>query len=385
MSSPERHIIGLQAMYRVVAALLGLTCVYGQSASSPQEVLKEAVEAQQAGNFDLAVRDYRTLIEKYPNIFEIRSNFGAALAGEGLYTEAIDEYKRALVIKPNPQVRLNLALAYFKTGEFRMAADTLKVVVPAEMPGNIQAITLLADCYLKLGQNKDVVSLLTPIQQSQPDNPTFIYLLGTALVRDDQTARGQVIIDKILRDGNSAESRLLMGTVKYQVSDFAGAREDFQEAVKANPALPEAYAYYGMALLSTGDQAGARKAFEQELKNDPNNFVSNLHVGVLLRQDEDNDAAMKYLHHALQIRPGDPGVRFQIASIELAEGRLDEAGRDLEALVKDSPGFIEAHVSLATLYFREKRKADGERERAIYAKLNAARQASNEVAVKSKQ
>jgi tetratricopeptide (TPR) repeat protein len=368
-------------MYRVALALLCLCCA---AQNSPQEIMKEAVEAQRAGRFNEAVRDYRTLLKQYPNIFEIRSNLGAALAGEGLYSEAIAEYKQALALKPNTQVRLNLALAYYKTGDFHRATETLQRV-HAEEPGNIQAITVLSDCYLKLGKNRDVIALLSPIREAQPNNKAFVYLLGTALVRDGQAEKGQVLIDKILRNGDSAESRLLMGTAKYMVSDYAGAREDLQKAIKLNPNLPEAFAYYGMALLSTGDQLGARKAFERELHSDPNNFVSNLHMGVLLREDADYDGALKFLHHALQIRPGDPGVRYQIASIEIARGQLAEATRDLESLVKDSPNFIEAHVSLATVYFREKRKADGERERAVYAKLNAARQTQNEVAAKSVQ
>jgi len=36
---------------------------------------------------------------------------------------------------------------------------------------------------------------------------------------------------------------------------------------------------------------------------------------------------------------------------------------------------LEAHVTLATIYYRLKRKADGERERAIVQRLNAERQA----------
>jgi hypothetical protein len=47
----------------------------------------------------------------------------------------------------------------------------------------------------------------------------------------------------------------------------------------------------------------------------------------------------------------------------------------LEAIVKDSPQFTEAHVSLATVYYRLKRKEDGDRERAIVQKLNAEAQA----------
>jgi tetratricopeptide (TPR) repeat protein len=371
-------------MLRAVLVLWSAAyAAYAQN-SSPQELFQRGMAAQQAGEYDRAVRDYRALVVQYPNVFEIRSNLGASLAGEGHYSEAIAEYQRALALKSNPRVRLNLALAYYKTGDIQKATETLERV-HQEAQDDQQAITLLADCYLRLGKNKQVITLLAPYEQSQPDNRPFIYLLGTALVRDGQTDKGQVIIDKILRDGDSAESRLLMGTAKYMVADFSGARDDFAKAVQLNPKLPDAFAWYGMALLSTGDQAGAKKAFEKELAGDPNNFVANLHLGAQLRQDQDYPAALKYLQHALELRTGDPAVRFQIASVKMSQNRLPEAEHELEALVNDSPQFIEAHVALATLYFRQKRKADGERERAIFAKLNAERQAQNEVAAKPAQ
>jgi hypothetical protein len=40
-------------------------------------------------------------------------------------------------------------------------------------------------------------------------------------------------------------------------------------------------------------------------------------------------------------------------------------------MVKEAPNFTEAHVTLATVYYRLRRKEDGDRERAIIAKLNA--------------
>jgi tetratricopeptide (TPR) repeat protein len=369
-------------MHRVVVFLFCASVAFGQSPPSPQEMLKEAIAAQESGNFDEAIRGYRSLLQKYPNIPEIRSNLGAALAGKGQYAEAIVEYKRALKLRPNTQARLNLALAYYKTAELSVAVETLKRV-REEAPSNLQVVTLLADCYLRMGQNKEVIDLLTLVQRVDPRDQAFNYLLGTALVRDGQAAKGQLIIDRILSNGDSAEARLLMGTTKYMASDFRGALEDLQKAVELNPGLAEANAYYGMALLASGDQANAKQAFERELKTDPNSFEANLRMGVILRQDEENEAASKYLRRALQIRPGDPGVLYQIASVELAAGDVDQARRDLEALTKAEPKFLEAHVSLATVYFRQKRKLEGERERAIVAKLNAERQTINEVGAKT--
>src|SRR5437773_7248730 len=101
-------------------------------------------------------------------------------------------------------------------------------------------------------------------------------MLGTALVRDGQDEKGQVLVDRILKNGDSAEARLLLGTTKLMVNDFAGALVDLEKAVELNPHLPEVYAYYGTALLSTGDQAGAQEAFEHALRDDPNNFDANL-------------------------------------------------------------------------------------------------------------
>jgi tetratricopeptide (TPR) repeat protein len=273
-------------------------------------------------------------------------------------------------------------LAYYKTADLANAISILKKARD-EAPSNIQVITVLGDSYLQLGKYKDVIELLTPVQRADPDNQALTYMLGTALVRDGQTGQGQLIIDKLLRNGDSAEVHYLMGMTKVVAADFSGARDDFQKAAELNPNLPDVYAQYGEALLSTGDQEGARKAFLRELELNPNNFESNLRLGVLFRNDENYDRALAYLHRALQIRPGDPGVRYQLASIEVSRDQLDDARRDLESLVKDSPDFIEAHVSLATVYFRQKRKADGERERAIYAKLNAKRRQANEIAVKA--
>ena len=66
------------------------------------------------------------------------------------------------------------------------------------------------------------------------------------------------------------------------------------------------------------------------------------------------------------------------AAIYLAQGKQEEARKMFEAIVKESPQFKEAHVTLATIYYRLKRKEDGDRERAIVAKLNADEQAKQQ-------
>ena len=277
---------------------------------------------------------------------------------------------------------MNLAIAYYKTAQLSLAVEAFEKT-RALMPADSRPVLLLADCYLRLGENKKVVELLMPLGGSQSEDLSVTYLLGTALIRDNHVVEGQKRIDRILKNGDSAEARLLIGTSKMMVSDYSGALVDLQKAVELNPELPDVFAYYGTVLMATGDQDGARKAFEHALRQDPNNFQPNLQLGYLLRNNQEYEEALKYFQHALELRPRDPGVRYQIASIELARGNIAEAQAGLEALIKEAPEFTEAHVSLATVYYRLKRKVDGDRERQIVDRLTAKKQTTDAASLKN--
>jgi tetratricopeptide (TPR) repeat protein len=242
----------------------------------------------------------------------------------------------------------------------------------------LQPALLLADCRMAMGENKKVIELLTPFAQRRPDDLAIAYLLGTALVRDEQPKRGQVLIDRILSHGDSAETWLLLGTTKLNAGDFPAALADLAKAVELNPNLPDVYAYYGQALLRTGDPARATDAYRKALAANPYDFTANLQLAVLLREDEKIPEAVACLRRAQQVRPNDVGARYQFAAIALHDGKLDSARRDLELIVKEAPGYTEAHVALATVYYRLKRKEDGDRERAIVQKLNAEAQAKQQ-------
>jgi predicted Zn-dependent protease len=90
---------------------------------------------------------------------------------------------------------------------------------------------------------------------------------------------------------------------------------------------------------------------------------------VAAKQDQEYVAARHYFELALKSRPNDPGVRYQMANVDLATGNPEQARQALEALIKEAPDFAEAHATLATVYYRLNRSADGDRERAVSQKL----------------
>lgn len=85
---------------------------------------------------------------------------------------------------------------------------------------------------------------------------------------------------------------------------------------------------------------------------------------MILKQEGKLDEALTHVERALQVRPADPGALYQRASIHSSQGRAEQALQEFEQLVRDYPDFAEAHAALATIHYRMKRKADGDRERA---------------------
>ena len=344
-------------------------------AQSAQELVQDAQQKQRSGDLAGAAAEYRQFLQMHPEATAIHSNLGAALAGLGRFEEAIAEYKIALEQSPAlVEARLNLALCYYKMGRIEDAAKELERV-HAEKPANRQALLLLADSYMQLGRESDVIRILEPEAPKSPDDLGIAYLLGTALIRQKRVAEGQVLVDRILRNGDSAEAHLMLGTAKMGVQDYAGARDEFAKAIALNPNLPEVHVLYANALMFTGDSDLSAKEFKAGLQQDPYNFEANLQLGAMAKQEQNYAQARKYFERAGETRPGDPGVQYQLALLAVEDGTLDKAREMLEALVKESPQFLEAHVSLAQVYFRLKRTDDGQRERAIVLRLTAEAQA----------
>ena len=356
-------------------AAAALSASLAAAQERPEQVLQRAIALQQAGDAEKAIPLYREFLRLEPQVAEVRSNLGAALASTGRYEEAIVEYREALKrLGGDPRIRLNLALSLYKSGQISEAAQELAGLHAAH-PDLRQATLVLADCWLRQGENRKVIDLLTPLDAADHTDLAVAYMLGTALLQGHDLTRGQQIIDRILRNGDSAEARFLMATAKLDAMDFANAIADLEKAAALKPDLPDVHYFLGVAHKEVGDMAAARKDFENELAQNPNDFGSNLNLALMLKEDNDFDGAMRLLDRALRVRPGDPGALYQVAAIDLSTGKIDDSRRILEGILKNSPQFIEAHITLATVYYRLKRREDGDREKALVQQLNAEKEA----------
>ena len=84
---------------RLLACLFVVTVASAQQAPGDVD-LRRAVELHQSGHYEEAIPLYQAFLKNHPEAVPVRSNLGAALAHEGRYTEAIQEYVVALKSQP---------------------------------------------------------------------------------------------------------------------------------------------------------------------------------------------------------------------------------------------------------------------------------------------
>ena len=368
-------------LLRLLACLFVVTVASAQQAPGDVD-LRRAVELHQSGHYEEAIPLYQAFLKNHPEAVPVRSNLGAALAHEGRYTEAIQEYVVALKSQPtNSGIRFNLGLAYYKMSNIPDAIkefEEVRATMSADAVEQPRLVLLLSECYLRYGEDDKVIRLLDPLADANPDDLTLAYLLGTALLNQGQDQRGEQMIQRILKNGETAEAHMLVAYSKSKSNDKKAATAEVDRAIALNPKLPEAYTLRGRLAFLVSDLDGAEAAFRKAADLDPVAFEPRLWMGTLLRMEGKLNEARSNLERASQMQPKESRVSYQVALLTADEGDDKKAAALLEDLLKRMPEYTEAHRSLSTIYFRLGRVAEGREQKKIAEEMDAAIQAKDQ-------
>jgi tetratricopeptide (TPR) repeat protein len=346
---------------------------------NPDQLLADAIDAQQHGDYPAAISDYRKALELRPNMVEAKVNLGAALVHVGDFDGAIAMYKSALplLIQNNASqknaVLRNVALAYYKKGDFTNAADQFETLHKS-LPNDVGIAVLLGYSDVQLGKADAAVALLEPLESRNAANLDFEYAYGSALIKAGRRREGAVRIEHVATSSNSADAYLLAGSTFLDLNEYDAARRDLDTALKLDPKLPRVQTLAGTARDKTGAIKEAEEAFREALKVNPDDFDANLYLGAILSKRRDLDEARPYLERAVRLNPTSSMAGYEMGLLQSTSGQYQAAADQLEKVVKTDPDWLEPHIELASLYYRLKRPDDGRKERQIVDRLTAAQQ-----------
>jgi tetratricopeptide (TPR) repeat protein len=340
-----------------------------QVADDPVSIARRAWQLEQAGDYAAAADAYRAFLRLRPDEAVVHSNLGTVLVKLGRYDEAIVEYQKAEKLATgDPSTGMNLALVYRKSGRVREAYDRF-AKLHSKNPEEKQTTMLLAECGLQLGDYRRVIELLQPLERKDPADLATAYMLATALIREQRINEGRGLLDRIVRTGDSAEARFLLGTLSFESGDYPSAVKELARAIEINPGLPQLQTFYGLALLNTGDPEGAAAAFRAELEENPDEYAPNLALGQILIASKKYDQALPLIEKALLSQPGSIEAQLALGECLSGTGKLEEARKHLEAVTEAVPASLEAHRELLSVYTRLQMAPEAATERGRVSRL----------------
>ena len=338
------------------------------------DYLRKGIAAQEQGDLNSAIDDYRKALAIDPTLAEARANLGAALSAAGRFDDAIQEDKKVLASAPgNTGVRMNLGLAYYKKGDMENARAAFDAVHTA-LPQDVSAAVLLGYSDIKLGKSNEAAVMLTPLEHGRESNMDLEYVLAYALIESGEETTGLPRMEKVAKATRSADAYFIAGTARLRRREFHEARADLDAAIDLHGNFPGLYSMAGQARDALGDNEAAQPAFEQALKQDPKDFTANLYLGTMRLKQRDLDSARPMLELAIQLQPANRMARLQMAKLDAMTGEYTEAAATLEELEKAEPNWLDPHIELAPIYYKLHRPEDGQRERDIVQQIEAAQQ-----------
>jgi tetratricopeptide (TPR) repeat protein len=328
---------------------------------------QSALALEQQGKFSDAEAAWKSILARRPNDAEAYAHLGLLEARQEHYKEAIPYYRKALAITPNmPNLELDLGLSLFKSGDLRGAIQTFEPVLkkePASAPESARLATLIGLAHYGLGEYAAAVPYLKRAAAADPaDLPLRMTLAQSCMSSKQYQCVLHVYREILAINPNSAEADVLAGEAYDELKNEAGALEQFQAAVKADPKLPNVHFGYGYLLWKAQKLDAASEQFRAELANNPDNALALTYLADSeIKLNHPKNAAL-YLEHAIRIQPSIALAHLDLGIVYQGEGKKDDALRELKVAEKIDPDDSEIHWQMGRLYQSMGRRAEAKAE-----------------------
>ncbi len=345
----------------------GQSSCWGQPATANTDHRQSAIQLQQSERYAEAESEWHAYLKSHPQDADAYASLGLLKSRQEKYKEAIPLYRKALALDSRMSgIRLNLGLAYFKTGAMKEAITAFTPLLetyPADSPDHLRVTTLIGMAHYSIGEYVAAIPFLRKASNGDPQNIAYKYSLAQSCLSAKQY---QCVLDtyqEILKlNAESAAADMLAGQAYDEMKNSAGAIEQFRAAVKADPKWPNAHFGLGYLLWTQNSFAEAEKEFQAELDNVPDNARAMTFLAdckIQLGQIKD---ALPLVEKAVQLDPDNARAHMDLGIIYQDQEKQQDALRELTIAVKLMPQDSNIHWRLARLYQAMGRKEEAKIE-----------------------
>jgi Flp pilus assembly protein TadD len=324
----------------------------------------------------------REAVASYPHDFEANYKLGQALLDGEKAREAIVYLNRASHLRPGDyRSSYELALAYFETGDFEHAGDTLRALGKTSdrsRPQNAEIHHMLGAVDEKLGDPLNAVHEYEQAADLDPSEPN-LFDWGTELLLHRAIEPAIEVFSK----GNRLfprSARMLTGLAAslYAQGSYDSAAQRICEASDLNPADPKPYLFMGkMQSVEAVQSDAVTKRLARFVQLEPENALANYYYAVSLWKrhaspdDEENWTQVKsLLEKATHLDPKLGVAYLQLGILYAERNNLSDAISQYQQAIDAAPQLEEAHYRLAQAYKLVGESAKAQTEMQLYTQIS---------------
>lgn len=305
-----------------------------------------------ARKYDEAIEEYNKAIELKPDYAPIYSIRGYIYRIKGDFESAIEDYNKLIELRPdNADGYCDRGIAYSRTGEFTRAIQDFNKA--------IQLKPNLADTYngrgLTYHQMNEVDLALQDFNKAIELRPDFAKAYNNrALVYQDKGDADKTIEDTskaIEFQPNLSHAYNNRGNAYVRKGITSLAIKDFNKAIHLNPELAEAYCNRGVAYENRGEFERAIEDYTKAIELQPDYAVAYNNCGVVYNKMGRIELAIENFSKAIEINPKSANAYSGRGHAYAVKGEFDRAIVDHNMAIKLNPNLAEAYYHRGNAYF----------------------------------
>lgn len=274
----------------------------------------------------------------------------------GDITRAVREYRLGLALDPaNVNLLNSLGVAYTQLMRPRMAQQCFEAALHHE-PGNFMALFNLGFLYLHRQETAKALDCFERALASNDHHFDLLLQLGKLYCRQKRFAEAAKLLGRCVtdarveerRNGDRAAAWRLLGEAHAGLGKHKKAILAFQKALSLNHRDAQALSMLGelYAREKEGDEI-ARSLCQEAVALDGGQSEHWRRLAWVQWTRGEADAAIGSLRHCLQLDRKNSAALFWLARIYREQGRLKEAHRLYEKVLRLQPNHAEAKNALA--------------------------------------
>jgi tetratricopeptide (TPR) repeat protein len=317
---------------------------------------------EQRAQPDLAIQVVQDGLRRLPKNLDLRVILADLLMRKQLPQQAESQLQQIVTLDPKGLVNRYRLAKFYLTQKNTDAAERVLRDAVAAVPDNPDAKVQLVQFLGAQRGREQAVSEVSQLVAREPGNDALKVTLGQLLVQAGAVQQAEALFREVIAradkrpDGLAA--RVHLAALLVGRNEMPGAATLVDEVLKENPRDNDALILRSQIALAKGEATSAIADLRVVLRDQPNAVPVMRALAQAYERNEQLDLASETIRDALQIAPGDIPSRFELAQLEVGQGKLENAAPLLAQLAKDDPLNVQVLTALFKVQTAQKRYAE---------------------------